>query len=209
MSHARLEAVGGYLEPCSAILGHLEAVVRPLGGLSEAILSRAWLSWAILNAILGYLGLSWRSLGESWRPLGAILRPIVQKEGGFQLSSPPRRLNNGVLGALLGRSWAPLGRSLGRIGPLGPLLGLAWAILRLPKPIGSEKARRPKTLFFHLFLHGFGILEGAVEGSKGTLGSVLGLSWGLLEVCRRLSWPILRYLGPSWRPSCDLERLLS
>eukprot|EP00959_Pyramimonas_sp_CCMP1952_P443224 9279581-Pyramimonas_sp.AAC.1 len=31
LSHARLEPVGGYIEPCSAILGHLEAALRPRG----------------------------------------------------------------------------------------------------------------------------------------------------------------------------------
>eukprot|EP00959_Pyramimonas_sp_CCMP1952_P080304 1678272-Pyramimonas_sp.AAC.1 len=70
LSHARLESVGGYLELRSAILGLLEAVIRRLGDLSVAILSHAWLSWAMLKAILSYLGLSWSHIGPKrvgWR----------------------------------------------------------------------------------------------------------------------------------------------
>ena len=44
----------------------------------------------------------------------------------------------GALGAVLEPSWAPLGALLGHLG----------AILRPQEPIGSEKARRQKTLIF-------------------------------------------------------------
>ena len=226
MRHARLEAVGGYLEPCSAILGHLEAVLRPLGGLSEAILSHAWLSWAILKAILGYLGLSWSHLGPKragWRVFGrgweaswGHLGPHGSKRGGPSIPVAPSEALKRRLGAVLERSWAPLGRSWGRLGPswapLGALLGHLGAILRLPKPIGSEKARMPKTLISPRLLKGFGILEGAVEGSKGTwirLGAVLGplggmseailthleVYWAILEAILRLGAPLGAILG--------------
>eukprot|EP00959_Pyramimonas_sp_CCMP1952_P295660 6183883-Pyramimonas_sp.AAC.1 len=46
-------------------------------GLSEAILSDAWLSWAILKTIVAYLGLSWSRIG-------------------------PRRAGRGVFGERLG-----------------------------------------------------------------------------------------------------------
>ena len=78
----------------------------------------------------------------------------------------------------------------------------------------------PKTLVFPRLLKGFGILEGAVEGSKGTwirLGAVLGplggmseailthleVSWAILEAILRLGAPlgaILGQKGPSAPP---------
>ena len=121
-------------------------------------------------------------------------------------------VTNAVLGpswAVLGALLAALGAVLGLLGPhLGTLLAQLGAILRMPKPIGSEKARMPETLIFPRLLNDFGILEGAVEGSKGTwirlgaalrpLGCVseailshLELSWAILEA-------ILRSLRPSW-----------
>ena len=174
------------------MLGYLEAVLRPLGGLSEAILSHAWLSCAILEAILGYLGLSWSHLGPKragWRVFGRVreaswgnLGPHCSNRGGVLTRiAPSEALKYGVLGP----SWGALGRLLGALGavlgsswaPLGALLDHLGAILRPQRPIGSEKARRPNTLVFPRCLKGFGILEGAVEGSKGTwirLGAVLG-----------------------------------
>ena len=154
-----MRPLGGYLEPCSArgcrnylepssaILGHIEAVLRPLGGLSEAIVSHAWLSWAILKAILVYLGLSWSHLGPKragwkgrwrrrwrvfagvWEALGAILGPMVQnrRRRTFRFPLGSRKIAYwGRLEALLGASWAILGPSWG---PFGPFLGLSWAIL--------------------------------------------------------------------------------
>ena len=53
----------------------------------------------------------------------------------------------GALGAVLGPSLAPLGALLGHIG----------AILRPQKHIGSEKARRQRTLIFLRFLKDFGV----------------------------------------------------
>ena len=87
-------------------------------------------------------------------------------------------------------------------------MGQLGAILRMPKPIGSEKAIMPKTLIFPRLLDDFCILESAVEGSKGTwiclgaalrpLGCVseailshLELSWAIFEA-------ILLSLRPSW-----------
>ena len=143
------------------------------------------------------------------------------KEGGGLIRSPPSEALKRRLGAVLERSWAPLGRSWSRLrpswAPLGALLGHLGAILRLPKPIGSEKARMPNTLILLRVLKGFGILEGAVEGSKGTwirLGAVLGplggmseailthleVSWAILEAILRLGAPlgaILSHLGSS------------
>ena len=74
--------------------------------------------------------------------------------------------------------------------------------------IGSEKARRQKSLVFFRFLKDFGILEGALEGSEGTwnrLGAVLRPLGGMSEAIPghlEVSWAILEailgYLGPSW-----------
>ena len=125
--------------------------------------------------------------------------------------SPHREPQSG----LLGLSWAPLGpllRALGAVwgaswAPLGALLGHLGAILRPQRPIGSEKARMPKTLIFRWLLKDFCILEGAVEGSKGTwirLGALLGplggmseailthleVSWAILEAILRLGAPL-------------------
>ena len=44
----------------------LGAVLGPLGGMLDAILSHLGLSCAILEAILGYLGPPWNHLGLSW-----------------------------------------------------------------------------------------------------------------------------------------------
>ena len=166
---------------------------------------------------MGQKGRGGGSLGEAGRPRGAILGPMAQKEEVPHLASPPRKLSNGVLGP----SWSAPGRLLGDLGAvlglLGPLLGLCWAIfgaiLRLPKPIGSEEAIMPTTLIFPRLLKDLGILEGAVEGSKGTwirLGAVsrplgcvseailshLELSWAILEAILRSLWPSWGHLGP-------------
>ena len=137
-------------------------------------------------------------MGEAGRPLGAILGPMAQKEGGSLIPIAPSEALKRRLGAVLERSWAPLGRSWGRLGPswapLGALLGHLGAILRPQRPIGSEKARMPKTLIFPRLLKGFGFLEGAVEGSKGTwirLGAVLGPLGGMSEA-------ILTHLEVYW-----------
>ena len=222
MSHARLEAVGGYLEPCSAILGHLEAVLRPLGGLSEAILSHAWLSWAILKAILGYLGLSWSHLGPKragWRVFGrgweaswGHLGPHGSKRGGPSIRAPPllggsQTASWGRLGALLGASWAILGPSSAFVGPSWGSLGPSWGHLEASKAHRKRKGEKAKNIDFPRLLTGFGILEGAAEGSKGTwirLGAVLGplggmseailthleVSWAILEAILRLGAPL-------------------
>ena len=83
--------------------------------------------------------------------MGPCWASWVKKDGGAN-SGPPlggsQMASWGPLGPLLGVSWALLGPSWS---PLGALLGLSWAILRPQRPIGSEKARRQKTLFVFLF----------------------------------------------------------
>ena len=158
---------------------------------------------------MGYLGLSWSHLGPKragWRVFGrgweaswGHLGPHGSKRGGPLIIIAPSEALKRRLGAVLGPSWAPLGALLGQLG----------AISRVPKPIGSEKARMPDTLIFPRLLTDFGILEGAVEGSKGTwirLGAVsrpLGCVWEAILRHLELSWAILgailRSLGPSWR----------
>ena len=155
MSHARLEAVGGYLEPCSAILGHLEAVLRPLGGLSEAILSHAWLSWAILKAILGYFGLSWSHLGPKragWRVFGrgwdaswGNLGPHCSKRGGSSIQVPPSEAR---LGALLERSWAILEPSWAFLGPYWGSLGPSWGHLEASEAHRKRKGENATNIDF-------------------------------------------------------------
>ena len=78
--------------------------------------------------------------------------------------------------SVLGISWASRGALLG---PLG-------AILRPRMAIGSEKARRQKSLVFVRFLNDFGLLE-------ASLGSSLA-SWSRLEA-------VLGPLGASSKPS--------
>ncbi len=143
-----------YLEPCLAILGHFGGHL----GLSRALLEP---SWAKKGGV--------ENLQER---LGGLSGPLFKKSGGPQFRSPPRRLSNGVLGTCWSALWKPLGRSWGRLGPswapLGALLGHLGAILMPQGPIGSEKTRMPSTFTFLRLLKGFGFLEGAVEGSKGT-----------------------------------------
>ena len=153
------------------------------------------LSWGALGALLGP---SWGSFGGSWGPLGALFgglgglfgpswRPRLKKTGGFQFPSPPRRLKKGVLGP----SWAALGALLGALGavlgpswaPLGALLGHLGAILRPQEPIGSEKARRQKTLIFLRFWSDLGLSGASLGGSVATssrLGAVLEHLVGML-----------------------------
>ena len=106
-----------------------------------------------------------------------------------------------LLGSLLGASWTPFGRSLGRVGaswgPFGALLGPSWAVLEAPwavlgaswaplgaflghlgailrpqKRIGRETARRQKSSISFQFLKDLGLLGGP-EGSPRALGTVL------------------------------------
>ena len=124
------------------------------------------LSWSSLGA---FLGPSWGSSGESGRSIGAILEAIDQNRVWHLLVSPRR----GPKSRLLGLTWAALGALLGALGPffgsswasLGALLGHLGAILRPQKPIGSEKERKRKTLFFLMFLKDVG-LSGTSFGSK-------------------------------------------
>ena len=89
----------------------------------------------------------------------------------------------GYLGALLGALEAVLGQCWA---PLGALLGSLVDVLRLQEAIGSDSARRPKSMIFLRLVPGFGLLGGALEDSEGTLkrrGAVSG------------------YLGTYWEPS--------
>eukprot|EP00959_Pyramimonas_sp_CCMP1952_P045102 942061-Pyramimonas_sp.AAC.1 len=48
---------------------------------------------------------------------------------------------------------------------------------------------------------GFGVSLASWEGpwtARRALGIVLGQSWSLLDACRMLYWPVLRYGGYSW-----------
>ena len=60
---------------------------------------------------------------------------------------------------------------------VGPSWSHLGAILRPRMAIGSQKARRQKSLIFHMFLKDFGFLAASWEGSEATwshLGAVLG-----------------------------------
>ena len=153
-------------------------------------------SWEPLGSVLGA---SWGRLGASWGPLGAplgsfrgglgaILEEINQSRGfpnyGPPLGSSKNRLLDpscGALGALLGVMKAVSGLSWAS---LGALLGQLGAILRPRKAIGSEKARRQKTLIFLRFWKDFSLLGGLLGRLGGLLEpswSGLGASWSILE----------------------------
>ena len=166
-------------------------------------------SWDPFGALLG---LSWGLLGSSGGPLGAILEAIDQKRGGSIEWPPPWGPQN----CLWGPSWGPLGALLGALGavlgpswaPLGVLWGHLGTMLRLEKAIGREKARMQKTQFVLSCWSHFGLLGGALGGSKSTqnrLGAVLRPLGGMSEAIPghlEVSWAILEailgYLGPSW-----------
>ena len=92
-------------------LGHLGAILRPLGA-----------SEGDLGAILGPL---WAILGQSWGHLGAILGPYWGHLGAIV----------GHLGAILGPSWGHLGAILR---PSWGILGSSWGHLKTGK---KRKAR--------------------------------------------------------------------
>ena len=141
---------------------------------SQGLLGASWVlrgeplgaSWGPLG---GILGASWRHLGASRAPPGAILEAIDQQKRTASIKPPPRSLKHrfsgsswgaleallGALGAVSGPSWASLATLLGHIG----------AILRPQEPIGSEKARRQKTLVFLRFLKDFGLSGASLGGS--------------------------------------------
>ena len=143
------------------------------------------------------------------------MEAIEQKRREHLFGSPPRGPKN----RLLGPSWAALGA---RLGALGAVLGLFWAslgavlghlgaILRPQEPIGSEKARRQKTLFFSNVFEGFWPLEGLLgrllddlEPSWGGAGA----SWRHVVSELKPCWAILSYLRSHlersealWEPS--------
>ena len=71
--------------------------------------------------------------------------------------------------------------------------------------IGSEKARKQKTLISLRFWKDFGLLGVSWEPLGGLLGAswgLLGPSWGALEV---LLGAFGGLLGPSWRRSIKEE----
>ena len=129
-------------------------------------------------------------LEASWTALGKFLGRFWGVLGRFW----------GVLGRswpLLGRSWGALGRSWGTLGPLlgrsGAVLGHLGAILKPQEPIGSEKARRPKTLIPYVLerswplgdvLKAFRRHPGDIQGPSwqyvGGLWPLLGSPWSLL-----------------------------
>ena len=87
----------------------------------------------------------------------------------------------------MGPSWASLGALLGHLG----------AILRPRKAIGSEKARKQKTLIFHWFLKDFGLLGGLLGRLRGHLEP----SWnGLGASCRHA----VSYLDPCLAILCAI-----
>ena len=100
----------------------------------------------------------------------------------------------GALGALLGASWAILGPSWAFLGPSWGSLGPSWGHLEAPEAHRKRKGEKAKNIDFLRFLNSFGILEGAVEGSKGTwirLGAVLGPLGGVSEA-------VLSHLEVAW-----------
>ena len=148
------------------LLGVLRGLRVPLGP-----------SWGGVGAswrhVVSYLEQCWAILGQSWRP-------SIKREGAS--IRVPRR---GPKMSLLGHSWGALGALLGALGavlglswaPLGALLGHLEAILRPRKVIGSEKARKQKTLLFLRCLKDVCLLG----ASSGRSWSPLGPSWGHLE----------------------------
>ena len=131
-------------------------------------------------------------MGLSW----AILEAIDEKRGRRLFAYPPRGPKN----RLLGPSWALLGARGAVLGPswahIGAVLGHLGAIWRPPEPIGSEKARRPKTFICPKCSKDFvGRLLDHLKPSCGGGGA----SW------RRASWRhVVRYLAPCWAILRDL-----
>ena len=140
--------------------------------------------------------------------LGAVLENIDKRRGVPYLrpsSWAPNVASLGALGALLGtpgaalgRSWALVGMSWSYLGSLwvslGALLGPLGAVLRLQKPIGSEKMRGHSSLSFFWYLKDLSLLTASLGGSVATwtrLGAVLWPLGGIFEA-------IFGYLTPSW-----------
>ena len=130
-------------------------------------------------------------MGELGKPLG----PHCSKRGGSSIQvPPPRRLKNTVLGP----SWSALGAILepswAFLGPYGGSLGPSWGHLEALEAHRKRKGEKAKYIDFLKYLTGFCLLEGAVEGSKGTgfrLGAALGPLGGMSET-------ILTHLEVSW-----------
>ena len=90
----------------------------------------------------------------------------------------------GALGALLGASWTILEPSWTFLGPSWGSLGQSWGHLEASKAHRKRHRENTNYICSPRFLKGFGILEGAVEGSKDTwirLGAVLGPLGGVSE----------------------------
>ena len=92
-----LQVVGllaGFLEGPGGTRNRLGAILRHRGGMSDAIMSRIEVSWATLETILVYLGLSWGHLG----PKGTLCHlgaPPVQTQGGGEVNLPKQREERG------------------------------------------------------------------------------------------------------------------
>ena len=184
----------------------------------EASWTLLGLSWGSLGALLG---VSWGLLGSLGGSLGAILEAILEAidqrrgvlyVGAFKIPLGAGRswvalgAIVGALGAVLGASWAPLGALVGHLG----------AMLKPPKPIGREKARRQSSLKNILVLKDFCLLGPSLGGSEGAWSrpgvvlrafggkleptlNHLGLSCAILEAILVSLGPFCSYLGPSWQ----------
>ena len=119
------------------------------------------------------------------------------------LGGPPSRFLGryyGALGALLGALRAVLGLSWAS---LGTLLGQLGAILKPRKAIGSEQARRQKTLIFLRFLKDFSLLGGLLGELFGHLEPSwdgLGASWSILGAILRHLPLVVLMVGPMVSP---------
>ena len=132
------------------LLGLFGGILGPSWGASGGLGVLLGLFWGGLGALLG---LSWGPHGSSGAPPGAILEAIDQRMGGGPRFASPLW---GHQHRFLGRSWGAFGALLGALGAvlgaslalLGAVFGHLGTILRPPKRIGSEKARRQTSLFF-------------------------------------------------------------
>ena len=98
--------LGGSCEGSGGTRNRLWAVLRPLGYVSEGILSHLPLSWTILEAILGSRRPSWSYLGPSWALSSwGRLGPHCSESGQRAMSwvAPPQCLRP----CLLSRSHVP------------------------------------------------------------------------------------------------------
>ena len=96
--------------------------------MSEAILTRLPLSWAIVEAILRSRRPSWSHLGPSWTLLWVRPPPSKRMEGG-EVNLPSRER-----------------QEVGKGNALDHLRQEGWWDLMLNKPVNPSKPRAPKRL---------------------------------------------------------------